>query len=98
MISYILQETLGIVVNLEFNSPFRMETKKEVHQVGGCWIPISHESGQSVVWLGNKKSVLASYVRINNCAPRAFECLWWTCIFSLAILISFFNFLEAHDV
>ena len=76
MISCIFQGTLGNVVNLEFNSPFRMETKKEVHQVGGCWIPISHESGQSVVWLGNKKSVLASYVRINNCAPRAFECLW----------------------
>ena len=34
MISYIFQETLGNLVNLEFNSPFRMETKKEAHQGG----------------------------------------------------------------
>ena len=35
MIFYIIQGTLGNVVNLEFNSPFCMETKKEAHQGGG---------------------------------------------------------------
>ena len=39
MISYIFQETLGNLVNLEFNSPFRMETKKEAHQGGGVLDP-----------------------------------------------------------
>ena len=63
MISCIFQGTLGNVVNLEFNSPFRMETKKGAHQ-GGCWIPTSHKNGQCVVWLGNKKSV---------CWPPMFE-------------------------
>ena len=32
MISYIVQGTLGNVVNLEFKSPFRMETRKGAHQ------------------------------------------------------------------
>ena len=63
MISIIFQGTLGNVKNLESNSPFCMETKKEAHQ-GGCWIPISHESGQCVVWLGNKNFV---------CWPPMFE-------------------------
>ena len=43
MISYIVQETLGNVVNLEFNCSFRLETRKGAHQGGGCWVPISNE-------------------------------------------------------
>ena len=41
MISYIVQGTLGNVVSLEFNRPFRMETRKGAHQ----GIPISNENG-----------------------------------------------------
>ena len=32
MVSYIVQGTLDNVVNLEFKSPFRMETRKGTHQ------------------------------------------------------------------
>ena len=56
MISYIFQGILGNVVNLEFNSPFRIETRKGAHQ-DGCWIPLSRENGWCVVWLCNKRSV-----------------------------------------
>ena len=56
MISYIFQGILGNVVNLEFNSPFRIETRKGAHQ-DGCWIPLSRENGWCVAWLCNKRSV-----------------------------------------
>ena len=81
MISYIVPRTLGNVVNVEFNSPLRLETRKGARQ--GVWIPISR-----VVWEHNNKSVCSK----GNVEPFSFKTF-----FSLFQFVrGIFNFLSCR--
>ena len=75
MISYIFQGTLGNVVNVKFNSPFRMETRKGTRRGGvRSLFPVRTAK---VLYGYVKKSVYSQgNIKIKNFAPRTFNCLW----------------------